>query len=221
MIKQMTAVGACAMALTACASAPKTIAFDPAAVASLNQRTLVPVMQEAPIFMPMRPEGAAFGAIGAIAMMAEGEGYAQRNGIVDPSLALEAHLTERMQAIYHLPAADSLNMRGAVAGTPYPTDASRLYVDAKVYNWGYIYFPFAWDRYKVNYSVMIHLVDGATGGVVGQYNCVKTSHDKADDAPKLGDLHLNGAALMNQLLTTMADECAAEFEAAVLNGAAG
>ncbi|GAA0653804.1 hypothetical protein [Brevundimonas lenta] len=211
---RFVAIAVSALALSACAG-PKTIPLDASHLA-VQERALVPVTQEAPIFMPMRASRAGFGMVGALAMIKEGETYAVENGIVDPSAELEARIQARMQEKFGARLGQRLDFTGAPAGTPYPVDAGSLYVDAKVYGWGYSYFPTDWTHFRVNYGVMIHLVDGAAGTVIGQYNCNKYSHTDSKTAPTLDQLLENNSALMNSTLKSMAEACAAEFDAQVL-----
>lgn len=216
MSKQTLLIVASIAVLAGCASAPKTIPFNPAGVGGMEHRTLVPVTQAAPGFMPLQPSRAAFGVLGAAAMIAESKTYAAEKHIVDPSSVIEVALTQRLQNQYHLKAGPPIDMTGAPAKAPYPAAPGTLYIDAKVYHWGYAYFPMSWARYQVQYNTIIHLIDGASGGAVAQYDCKKVSHTDAATAPSLDDLLADKSALMNSTLEDMARASVAEFEAAVL-----
>jgi len=220
MIQRFIIIAAAAASLAACAGAPKTIAFDAAAMGPTGSRNLVPVTQQPPGFMPMHASRAGLGAIGAFAMIEEGKTYAQMYGIVDPATVVEGRLTEEMQRRFGYHPGERLNMTNAAAGASYPTAPGTLYVDIKTSNWGYVYFPTNWSRFRVQYAAVFHLVDGATNTVVGQYVCNKTSHPDAATAPSLDELLANRSALMNATLVELADTCAAEFRATVLGAPA-
>ncbi|RZJ28010.1 MAG: hypothetical protein EON85_09960 [Brevundimonas sp.] len=219
MIQRIIMIAAAAASLAACASANKTIAFDAAAVGPAEGRALVPVTQQPPGFMPMRASRAGFAMAGAFVMIAEGKTFAQENGIVNPATAIEDRLTAGMRERYGYRAGERLDMTGAVDGAPYPTAPGALYVDVKTTNWGFSYLPTNWARYRVNYMSVFQLVDGATNTVVGQYVCNKTSHPDGATAPSLEALLANGSALMNSTFAELANACAGEFNAAVLQQA--
>ena len=219
MIQRFMMIAAVTATLGACA-APKVIPFDAGAIGPAGSRTLVTVTQQPPGFMPMRASRAGFGAIGALAMIEEGKTYANENGIVDPATVVEGRLTEEMQRRFGYRPGERLSMVNAAPGAPYPTAPESLYVDIKTANWGYVYFPTNWARFRVQYMAVFHLVDGATSTVVGQYVCNKTSHPDAATAPSLDELLANRSALMNSTLVELANTCATEFSAAVLDAPA-
>lgn len=219
-MKRFVAAIAASSLLAACASAVPTIRFAPDASSAATGKTLVSVDQDAPGFTPFEAAGAAFGAIGGLAMASAASTFAQQNGIVDPAPAIEARLKAKLAQTYSATSGETVSMKGVKEATPYPKREGVLFVDAKTYFWQYIYFSFDWGHYAVQYNVLIQLVDGGTGKVLGQYDCKKKSHEDPKGAPTKEELLANKSELLNKLLTTMADACASEFEAEVLAPAA-
>jgi hypothetical protein len=205
--------------MAGCATKPvEQIGFAPSQATSFSSRTLQSVTQAPPPLTPMRASSAAFGAIGGLAMASAAKTYATEHGVIDPAGRIEDKLTVLLQEKYAMQATtDRLDMTTAKAGTPYPTDPTKLFVDAKTYYWTQVYFSGNWGRFKVYYNTLIQVIDGGTGKTIAQYDCKKVSHDKADDAPTLAELEApDGPKSTNALLTKMADECIYEFQTTVL-----
>ena len=210
------AAAALSLVVTACASAPEIIKLAPEDGATLAGRALVGVAQKAPGFTPFEPAGAAFGALGGLAMAAAAEKFAQEHDIADPAPLIEERLKATLTQKYKSTAGETLDLMTAKDGTPYPKRDGVLFVDAKTTWWQYVYFPLDWGRFKIQYNALIQLVDGPSSKVVGQYFCVKESHTESGTAPTKDQLLANKSALANELLQKLAGECAAEFETNVL-----
>ena len=166
---------------------------------------------------PMRASSAAFGAIGGLAMASAARTYATAHGVVDPATHIETQLTALLQSRYGVQTVgDRLDMSAVRERTDYPINANVLYVDAKTYMWMQRYFSSNWGRFRIDYSTLIQIIDGATGRAVAQYDCRKSTPETPDNAPTLEELEANNGALMNQMLVQMADQCLAEFVATSL-----
>lgn len=202
--------------VSGCVSAPETIKMTPDDGATLTGRALVGVAQKAPGFTPFEPAGAAFGAIGGLAMAAAAEKFAQEHNIADPAPLIEERLKATLAQKYQSNVGETLDLMTAKDGTPYPKRDGVVFVDAKTTFWQYVYFPLDWGRFKIQYTALVQLVDGPSSKVVGQYFCVKESHTDSATAPTKDQLLANKSALANELLQKMAGECATEFEKNVL-----
>lgn len=218
-VRTGTAAAVCALLLSACVTPAETISFSAEQASALNGRTMVPLTQAPPDYMPMRASAAAFGALGGLAMAAEARTFAEEHGIVDPASRIEDRLMTALGERYGLAGGQRLDFTTAEEGTTYPQDSNALYVDAKTYTWMESYFPANWGRFRIYYNVVIQLIDGATGQPVGQLDCKKVSHQSAENAPALEELDANNSALRNELLAEMALACATEFETIVLGPA--
>ncbi|WP_156767666.1 hypothetical protein [Candidatus Viadribacter manganicus] len=200
-----------------CATSVETISVNNAGMSAYQNRTLVAVTQAAPGMTPMRASSAAFGAIGGLAMASAARNYASEHGVVDPATHIETQLTALLQSRYGIQTVgDRLDMSAVTERTDYPINSDLLYVDAKTYMWMQRYFSSNWGRFRIDYSTLIQIIDGATGRAVAQYDCRKFMPETPDDAPTLEELEANNGALMNQMLMRMADECLAEFAATSL-----
>ncbi len=93
-------------------------------------------------FAPFEAAGAAFGAIGGLAMASAATTFAQQNGIVDPAPAIEARLKAKLAQTYSATSGETISMKGVKEATPYPKRDGVLFLDAKTYFWQYIYFSF-------------------------------------------------------------------------------
>lgn len=219
MIRSVAAVAASCLVATACASAPQTIKLAPESV-SLAGKSLVSVDQDVPGFTPFEPAGAAFGAIGGLMMASAAATFAQQNGIVDPAPIIEESVKTKLASQYSTLSGDTLNLKGAKEGTPYPKRDGVLFVDAKTTYWQYVYFPMDWGRFKVQYNALVQLVDGESSKVLGQHFCVKESHTDSKSAPTKDQLLANRSELLNTLLVQMAQSCAADVNTNVLGAPA-
>jgi hypothetical protein len=208
-----------ALVLAGCATSAQTIVFDATRASTFQGRTLVPVTQTPPGMVPMRASSAAFAGLGGLAMGIAARTYAQEHGVVDPAPQIEERLTSLLQTRYGLQASsERLDLSNVTERASYPTNEGVLYVDAKTYMWMQRYYPPNWGRFRIDYYVLIQIVDGSNGQPVAQYDCKKTSHDSADNAPSLEELEASNSALTNRLLVEMANACAAEFETIALGG---
>jgi hypothetical protein len=68
----------------------------------------------------------------------------------------------------------------------------------------------------VHYRSRTQLIDGETGQVQGEHHCYRRTPEDGQQAPTEPELLINGSALLNSMLATMAEQCAAEFETEVL-----
>lgn len=202
--------------LSACASAPPTIALDSTQLSAFHGRSVVGVTQAPPPLTPMRASSAAFGMLGGLAMASAAQSYAREHHVVDPATAIEDSLNATLVRDHQMIQGERLDVSAVTEEMDYPVRPEALYVDMKTYYWTQAYFAGNWGRFQLFYNALLQVIDGANGEPIAQYNCQKKSHESADNAPTLEELEANDSALMNQLLLEMANACRTEFETNVL-----
>ncbi len=214
--KFVALAGVLSFALAACATAPP-VHLTPLEAPLFSGRSVQLISHRRPDFLPTRPSNAAFGMLGALAAISEGQGYPESHHLVDPSARLEQRLANDLHDRFGVEVqAQPLDMTTARAGTPYPRANNTVYVDAQSIGWGFSYFSLNWVRFRVSYAVRLMVVDASTGQVIQGENCGKVSHTSADNAPSLDQLVANDSQVMNSLIESMADACLQEFEAGIL-----
>lgn len=212
----------CALALgvvllTGCVST-KIIPLDEAAIAARKGGTIVASERATPGFSAVTAGKAAFGLIGAAAMVSAGNEIVRTNGVADPAL----YISERLLA--DLAGAHALNVQqknGALADTNEPDKLAKLYpgadlvLDVQTVNWSFGYFPTDWNSYRVIYSVKLRLLDTKKGRMVAEGFCARVP-EMSDGAPSHEKLLADNAAVLKQELATAADYCLGELRAKVL-----
>lgn len=131
----------------------------------------------------LSPGKAAFGALGGLAMAADGMALVKDHDIRDPAEGMAHDLAADLAkarsaklASGPIPAGDLKAAEAAQVTTPYVVVVETL-------GWGFSYFPLDWTHYKVLYNSRLRLVSSASKGNAAVKNCTWDS-DKAG-RPKL------------------------------------
>jgi hypothetical protein len=180
------------------------------AVAALNGQPLTSVTYTRPDFSAMTYGKAAFGLIGAGLMISEGNAVVKDNDLPDPSLRIEAKLTERL--------ADHLKASGAtkIAGRPAKLDdeaslsrdagSKGVILDVETINWMFVYYPLDWSHYRIMYVGRARLIDANTGKRIAQAPCTYQSDDTAP--PTYDQMLADKAARLKTMFAAATDFCA-------------
>ena len=161
--------------------------------------------------------GALFGAIGGAvagsAMVSAGNEIVAQNNLEDPAqhigVALTGALGARFGAKLNAPRTqistdDAAEVAKSAAG-------SDLVLDVRTINWGFVYFPTSWSKYRVMYTARTRLIDAKKGQVVAEAGCAAPVADNADAAPTYEEMLADGAARLKKELAHAAEFCAGEF----------
>lgn len=219
MPKGMLAVLATALA-AGCVSVQE-VPMSTTTVDAVRGRELSVAVRDKPDFGAMTAGkvagGALFGALGgAIAgstMVSAGNEIVAQNSIEDPaeqiSAALSAGLRGKLDA---KPVAFrtrlSTDEAAEVSKAPSGTD---LVLDVRTINWGFVYFPTSWSKYRVMYSARARLLDAKKGQVLAEGGCALPLADNADAAPTYDELLANSASRLKGELQRAVDYCAGQF----------
>lgn len=167
----------------------------------------------------MTPEKAAFGLLGAAAMIAEGKDVIRANDIVDPSpeiaRAVATDLASRKQArVAAAPLAFERKglPKPAVLVTAASDAAYVVDVDSAL---TMTYYPVDWLKFRVYFFSNLRLVDTKSKQVVVKHTC-KWDGDKAGDPKFTRDELLDDFAKgLKAAQGRGADACKAEFKAKI------
>lgn len=212
------AVIAAACTLAGCA-AIKPVALPQDSQASYQGQPLTVVTYDPHAgYFQMTAGAAMFGAIGAIAAIAESEKIVGRYQLVNPSIRtaekLAPVLVDRlkpssMTPVSYVPEKGQPEQQlAALAGN------KGLVLDVRTMAWTTAYFPFNWGHYRTMYSAVSRLADGATGKVIAVAPCkVLVETDKG--APTYDELYADNASLLKAKYNDAADDCAQQMATAL------
>lgn len=200
--------GACALLVSACATVNHT-PLSPEKSAQLAGKTLASTQYPVPAFTAFTAGKAAFGLLGAAAMIAEGNEIVATNQIEDPALAISRGLVDRLatsrkgkplQLAKVQPASDDVgSLVASHAGADY-------LVDVKTFNWMFNYYPSDWSHYRVTYGARARLIETSTRQVVAETMCQSVQGDDKNP-PTKEQLLDKQAALLKEYLRKAADAC--------------
>jgi hypothetical protein len=203
---------AAAMLLSGCVStATKTI--DAQAVSAVRNQTVVRTVRDMPDFSEMTPAKAAFGVLGAAAMISEGNKTVATNRIADPAVAIADALLDAMQASHgtqalasplRIDSEDPVRIAGLAKGK------ARYVLDVRTLMWQMMYFPTDWSHYQVLYTAKARLIDADTGTVVAEAFCKQNPESNAN-APSFDDMLAMNAARLKATNAAYAQACANSF----------
>ena len=215
MLRTFLLVGVAA-ASAGCVSVQQ-IPMDAASVDAIKGKEVMLAERARPDFAAMTPTKAAFGAIGAAAMVSEGNEIVKTHRIEDPAVYIGERLASALGTRY--------SIRRSPKGAPVASDeaadlaksaaASDLALDVRTINWSLAYYPTSWGRYRVIYSARLRLVDTRTGKVLAEGGCARVPDD-ASTAPSYDELLANNAERLKKELQSAAEFCANEFRTKTL-----
>jgi hypothetical protein len=201
----LTLVGA--FALTGCVSVNQA-ALNTDTSTKLQGRSVAASKYATPDFTAMTAGKAAFAILGAVAMIAEGNGIVRDNAIDDPALTIAAGLQSRlgtakgMTAVTNTAITSKNDLPSVIASNP----GADYVLDVQTLNWSFLYFPTNWTHYRVMYTARVRLIDAASKTVVAESGCKSVPSDDKN-APTYDELLADKAALLKSHLAKAAAEC--------------
>jgi hypothetical protein len=190
----------------------KALPLPESAIPNLAGKTVAVVRHARPDFVAMTAGKAAFGLVGAGAMVAAGNEIVSRNNIEDPAAVLERELAPVFAKKYGMeikPApAYALTQKQKKPAEIAALEQGVDYVlDIRSGGWMSLYYPTDWNNYWVMYSVQVQLIDTKTSTLVSNLACIMNS--KADKhPPKREELLENGAQLLKDVTQGFGWGCA-------------
>jgi hypothetical protein len=176
---------------------------------ALRGKSVVVTRYEMPGFNAMTAGKAAFGMIGAAAMISAGNKIVAENEIPDPAVAIADRLAQRLQADRGMVVRDNGgkvtdNDKLPTLQSTYP--GADYLLDVRTLSWGFFYYPANWDNYRVVSSYRLRLIDAATGKAVAETACSATEGDDANP-PTRDQLLADDAALLKSYLEASTARC--------------
>jgi len=208
---------AAAVLATGCVSVQNRPLAD-ATATSLSGADIARTARERPSFSAMTAGKAAFGMLGAAAMISAGNDVVANNNIEDPAHkiadALLLALAEKhgAEVVGQRVETDSGKPADVVRNAP---SSTRFVLDVQTINWSFGYFPTDWNSYRVIYSAKAQLLERSTGKVVAEGFCSRVP-EATEDAPSHEALLADNAAVLKRELNVAADECIATLKATML-----
>jgi hypothetical protein len=194
------------LVFTGCVST-KMVPLQQGRMASLQGKTLTVEKRERPPFGAITAGKAAFGFIGATAMLVKGNSIVEGNNIEDPAGYIAKELAG------DLASAHSMTVVPAESGAD-------ILLDVRTVNWSFAYFGTDWNNYRVIYSAKLKLIDNRSRKVLAEGFCARVP-EKSDSAPGYDELLADQAARLKQELRAGADHCIAELRSKVLRSSGG
>ncbi|MEK8032621.1 hypothetical protein AACH06_17510 [Ideonella sp. DXS29W] len=216
-MKKLVVSGLVVGMLAGCASYEKRPMTQESAKALRGQSVAV-TARKAPDFTAMTPAKAAFGLLGAAAMISEGNGIIASNQVADPASTIAAQLTAAIGANYGTTSSSNAvatDKDDAPSIAASATSADRFVIDVQTINWSFVYFPSSWGRYRVIYTAKARLIDAQSKSVIAEGFCKRIPED-ATNAPSYDELLNNQAARLKSELSLAAEECVKTLKAEML-----
>lgn len=178
----------------------------------LQSKKVVATTYAKPDFAAMTPGKAAFGLIGAAAMIAEGNSIVTANSIPDPALSISEQLLriakdKRAITVEQPPKAGLVAASDEVPALLAAYTGTDYILDVKTLNWQFSYYPTNWVGYRVVYSARVRVIETAGKTVAAETLCTAIEGDDAKP-PSYDDLLANQAALLKSYLDKAATRCA-------------
>jgi hypothetical protein len=203
--------------LVGCVST-KNVKADMGMLRSDRPATVTVSARKKPDFGAMTAGKAAFGLIGAAAMIKAGNDIVEENGVEDPAAYIGAELAKSLTeslGVQFVENGGKLAESGEAGDLAKVYDNAHLLLDVQTINWSFVYFPTDWNSYRVIYSAKLRLVDTRTGKLQAEGFCARVP-EKSAGSPSRDQLLADHAALLKSELKVAADYCIGQFKANVL-----
>lgn len=207
-----------AFCLAGCASSKPITASSETLSAYQGQPLTVVTYNPKKGFYQMTAGSAMFGAIGAVAALAESEKLIAKYDLVSPAVrtaeTLTPSLSDRLHPSAVTPLADPSDGKDAKQLAAL-ADNKGLVLDVQALAWTSSYFPVNWSHYRPVFVGVSHLIDAGTGKLIAQGPC---KIDNFDDkgAPTYDEMYADNAAILKQQFQQAADECAGQMAKGIL-----
>lgn len=212
-MKYLILVSLSIVALSGCVST-KNIPAEKVSLESMRDQKLSNTLRDKPSFSAMTAGKAAFGMLGAAAMINAGNKIIQENDVDDPANYIAESLLADLKVSFD---ADSYFNNSIKIKNEKPAQVAAVYkefsyvLDVRTINWSFGYFPADWNNYRVMYSAKLRLIETSKGRVLSEGFCSRVP-DKTEDSPSKEELLGNNAERLKNELKIAADHCIEEFK---------
>lgn len=202
--------------LSGCVST-KNIPIDHSKASLTKPEKILTSKRAKPDFSAMTAGKAAFGLLGAAAMISAGNDIIKENKVEDPAYFISSELSKVLSEKYHLEQVESKNL---IKGSK-PTQIAEAYsnsdwvIDIETINWSFAYFPTDWNNYRVIYSAKLRLIDTRDRSVIAEGFCSRVPEEDGQ-APSYDELLKKNAEKLKLELQEAAVYCVDEFKNNVL-----
>ncbi|HTV95964.1 MAG TPA: hypothetical protein VME42_08165 [Steroidobacteraceae bacterium] len=169
-------------------------------------------------FVAMTAGKAAFGLIGAAAMIEAGNSIVEKNNIEDPAPILGQNLLSEAETQYSVVAAVPARVVIDTTDVSKMASAARgadLLLDVQSMGSQFRYFPADWSHYAVDSGFKVRLIDVRAGSLIAEGFCRQTTQ-KDPSPPTRDELLADGASRLKAILTTQREVCLQQLKANVL-----
>lgn len=181
---------------------------------NLSNKTVAVSRYAVPDFTAMTPTKAAFGILGAAAMISAGNSFVKDSNVPDPAEDIGQQLADALAGKYQIKTVTNI-------ATPLSDDSvdeiakhyasSDLVVDVKTVNWGYFYYPVNWASYRIMYTARMRLIDTQRKVVIAEGFC-KRNPEKSEQMQGFDDMVANQGAWVKAILHGYAEGCVDELK---------
>ena len=216
-MKKILAISLILTFLSACVST-KNVPLNTDSFARAQPSQITLTNREKPGFAAMTAGKAAFGAIGAAAMISAGNTIIEENDVADPANQIGVELAKLLADKYQLPEASrsELPVKGLKTQTVVDTYANTgMVLDVQTINWSFGYFPTKWGKYRVIYSAKLRLIDSDSGNLLAEGFCDRIP-EYDENAPSKDELLADSAARLKEELSLAAGSCIDQLKSNVL-----
>jgi hypothetical protein len=206
--------------------AVRDVPIDQSVILTLSGKSVITVKRTMPNFSAMTADkmaaGSLFGAIGGAAagasMIRSGNALISENNIPDPAYEIAERIARAMETKYGITYAgigkaeirdDDVSKVAALYKT------TSFVLDIRTLNWGFLYYPLYWTKYRLIYAARMRLIDTNSAGVLAEGGCY-TLGDKIDSAPTYEELLENSASRLKSQIEDAVIDCAREFSTTYL-----
>ena len=143
-------------------------------LADLKNQSIVQTARKVPDFAAMTAGKAAFGLLGALAMISEGNSIVADNKVADPADSIATELSAALSNAYSVrvvtpPVTVSSNEVRDISQAS--VGAARFVIDVQTINWSFGYFATDWTHYRVIYTAKARLIDAQSKSVIAEGFC--------------------------------------------------
>lgn len=171
-----------------------------------------------PDFAAFTADKAAFGLIGAVATISEGNRIIRENEVEDPANYISEQLVSALSENYQM---NPIDTDTSELESEDVKDISRLFkaadyvLDVRTINWSFWYFPNDWNNYRVLYSSKLRLIDTKKSIAIAEGFCARAP-EQDEHSPSYDELLLDNAKRLKDELKISADYCIAYFKKNIL-----
>lgn len=214
---QAVTMGMAVLSLSACVTKLETIPMEDVSAFKSASGNLKSVSAPAPDLLHTQSSKAIFGMLGAAASIHAGKKLVNKGVLQDPSLTVEAELSEYLASKSGLTTSSPLTFEERKAVPKVPTNEGGYVIDAETVVWGLSYFPLNWNSYQTYYTGNVRLID-PEGDIVAATNCEFKHPETPEESPEYDVLVSGGGVVMQENLQIMANKCVEKFKSDSLAG---